>query len=641
MIDLINKLNDATRAYDEGHPIMSDAQWDDMYFWLEDLEKSTGIVYPNSPTQKVQFYSVQSGLPKVKHNHPMLSLAKTKSLSEIEDFCGNEEVIFMAKMDGLTCSLTYENGKLIGAETRGNGEIGEDILHNAQHIKNLPQHIPTDKRVVIDGEVICTYKDFEPFKNDYRNPRNFAAGSIRLLDSEESAARNLSFIAWDGIEGFDETLLNEKLDKIALLGFDIVPWVIENPKYAINDIQDYCNTHSYPIDGVVAKYNNCEKYEACGRTDHHFKGGIAFKFYDDLYETNLLNIEWSMGKTGVLTPIAVFEPVDAEGSIVERASLHNLSLINDIFVDPPCYGQHIRIYKANQIIPQVYDAQPPSLDMKPIVYPDVCPCCGEKVSYRYDGVSEYCFCDNPNCAGRLINRLDHFFGKKGLDVKGLSKATFEKLIDWGWVNSIYDVYTVMDKHMTEWMKKPGFGPKSVTNIYDAIQTGKNCKLSQFISALGIPLVGTKYAKIIASKFLDWTDFRQATDTDFDFTDWDGFGPEINTSLHNFDYSEADILVKIIHISSEYSKTVTNYLSALDDKTFVITGRLNHYKNRDELVKIIEDNGGKVVSSISKNTSFLINNDINSTSAKNKAAKQLNIPIITEEEFEQYLQAHLV
>ena len=642
---LIKTLNEATAAYEAGHPIMSDKQWDDLYFQLKEFEDTTGIIYPNSPVRVISVYKF-SQLRKVTHSHPMLSLAKTKSLTDINEFVGNHDVVAMAKMDGLTCSLTYINGKLFCAETRGNGIEGEDVTHNVEHIKNVPIVIPTSKQtVVIDGEVICTYADFEPFQNEYRNPRNFAAGSIRLQDPYESERRNLSFIAWDGIEGFDETTLTDKLDTIANYGFDTVPWIMENPQYAISDLQSYCQTHSYPIDGIVFKYNNCAEYESMGRTEHHFNGGIAYKFYDDLYETQLLDVEWSMGKTGVLTPIAVFEPVEADGSIIERASLHNVSLLYDIFNgQTPFKHQGIRIYKANQIIPQVYDATGPIKDVPPediIKFPEICPCCGKPLSYRYEGVSEYCFCDNTACEGRLINRLDHFFGKRGLDIKGLSEATFEKLINWGWVNSITDVFH-LENYKEEWIKKAGFGPKSVENLLNSINTGRRCELAAFLAGLGIPLVGTKYAKIIAEHMTDYAEFRDAINSGFNFMTYDGIGPEINDSIIHFDYTEADNLdIFELEILNSAKKTVHNNSQVLSGQTFVITGKLHIYKNRDTLVKEIEGYGGKVVNTVSKNTTYLINNDIASTSSKNKTAKSLGIPIISEEDFHKQLLAALV
>lgn len=634
-VELIKVLNDATIAYNEGHPVMSDEQWDALYFQLKQIENETGVVYPDSPTRQVIPYDKVSSLSKVRHNHPMLSLDKTKALDEIADFCEDKECIAMAKMDGLTCSLTYENGKLIAAETRGNGEVGEDILHNAKHIKNIPQAIAAQNlRIVIDGEVICTYKDFEPFQDEYRNPRNFASGSIRLLDSELSASRSLSFIAWDGIEGFDNDKLSDKLEVIKSFGFDVVPWTMSAPADAIEELKNACIELSYPIDGIVFKYNKCSEYNACGRTVHHFKGGIAYKFYDELYDTELLDIEWSMGRTGVLTPVAIFAPVEIDGATIERASLHNVSMLQEVLGVTPYINQPIRIYKANQIIPQVYDAEKLTREEieasghEVIEYPVKCPCCGHTLIPRNDGISTFLVCENNECDGKLINRLDHFFGKKGLDVKGLSIETFEKLINWGMITTFIDVFH-LDKYSAELAKKPGFGKKSTENMLKAIEEGKTCELSQFICAIGIPNVGARYAKVLAETFETWEDFLKAV-SGFDFTSLDGFGKEIQCSICSVHYNEADEIAKLLTIkNSLYSREKS---TALKGKTFVITGSLQRFPNRDAMIASIEAYGGKVSGSVSKNTSYLINNDIHSQSSKNKTAQKLGIPIITEEEF---------
>lgn len=359
MQELIDYLNYHTKLYDEGKPDITDAQWDEKYFELQEMERATGIYLPNSPTQKID-YQVVNELKKVKHNHPMLSLAKTKSIDEMNTFIGNKEFIVMLKMDGLTCSLGYENGRLVRAETRGNGIEGEDILHNALVVKNIPKRLPQDIDLTIDGEIICTYKDFKEFENEYANPRNFASGSIRLLSAKESSARNLKFIAWDIINGFEATYdtLNKKLGYLLSLGFEIVPFTIMEKSFnktIIEEFKEIAKTNDYPIDGLVVKYNKVLEYEACGRTDHHFKGGMAFKFADEEYETYLLDIEWSMGRTGQLTPIAVFNPVDTGDSIIERASLHNISVMKEL-LGRPYIGQRLIVYKANDIIPQILSA---------------------------------------------------------------------------------------------------------------------------------------------------------------------------------------------------------------------------------------------------------------------------------------------
>ena len=353
--ELVDKLNYYTKLYDEGNPAISDKEWDDMYFKLQDLENFYGVYLSDSPTQNIN-YQVVNKLNKVKHNHPMLSLDKTKSIDAIKSFLGNKDFICMAKMDGLTCSLRYLNGKLVSAETRGNGIEGEDILHNALQVKNIPNKINYKEELIIDGEIICTYNDFKDFEKEYKNPRNFASGSIRLLDSKESSMRNLTFIVWDIIKGLDEDRLSNKLLKADELGFTIVPFEINLPEYeTIEQIMEIVKKSSsiYPIDGLVFKYDNCDEYIAAGKTDHHFKGGLAYKFYDEEYETTLLDIIYDVSRFGQLTPVAVFEPIEIEGTVVEKASLHNLSVMEELLGKTPYIGQKIWIIKSNQIIPQI------------------------------------------------------------------------------------------------------------------------------------------------------------------------------------------------------------------------------------------------------------------------------------------------
>ena len=356
MEELVAKINNATKAYDEGHPIMTDEEWDNLYFQLLDLERDTGIVLPDSPTQKV-IYDVVNALPKVEHNHKMLSLDKTKSEAEVNDFLGNHDFVAMAKMDGLTCSLRYNNGVLISAETRGNGIIGEDVTHNAKVIPSIPKEIDYKDELIVDGEIVCMWDDFQTFITNYKNPRNFAAGSIRVLDSKVCATRKLTFIAWDVIKGIGFDTVTQNLEELREYGFEVVPWIKENPAYAINDIKDYCANHNYPIDGVVFKFDNIAYGKSLGETGHHFKNAIAYKFYDDEYETTLKDIEWSMGRTGILTPVAIFEPVDIDGSTVERASLHNINILQETLGTKPFKGQKIWVAKMNMIIPQITNSE--------------------------------------------------------------------------------------------------------------------------------------------------------------------------------------------------------------------------------------------------------------------------------------------
>ena len=642
--NLVNELNYHTKLYDQGTPIISDFEWDAMYFELFNLENLTGYYLPDSPTQRVN-YKVVNDLKKVKHNHPMLSLQKTQSIDEINDFINNKDYIIMLKVDGLTCSLGYENGVLVSAETRGNGEVGEDILHNAMVVKNIPKRIAYKGKLTVDGEIICKTHNFKEFENEYKNPRNFASGSIRLLDSKECAKRNLSFIAWDCFGISDELIdrftindikLSEKLGYLNDLGFEITDFSIVGKfnEKTIEMFKGSAKESGIPIDGLVIKYNDCKYYDSLGRTDHHFRGGIAFKFYDETYETKLVGVEWTMGRTGVLTPVAVFEPVEIDGCEVTRASMHNVSILNEI-LGTPYIGQKIKVFKANQIIPQIKSAEKSDvLGGKYLFAPKKCPVCGGKTMLEISSASDtrLLVCQNPQCEGKLINRLDHFVGKKGLDIKGLSKATLEKLIDWEWVKSFADIFK-LHEHKSDWMKKPGFGEKSVSKVLEAIEEGKNCSLDKFIAALGIPLIGTRAAQDLDKQFLHWNNFIEAVQSGFKFYELPNFGWEMHSSIVNFDYTEAIKLANnyVNVLASEYGAT-EEAPAAVYGKTFVVTGKLAKHKNRDELKSVIERYGGKVVGSISGKTDYLINNDVNSTSSKNASAKKLNIPIISEDDF---------
>ena len=649
MESVIKCLNEWTEAYDKGHPIVSDKEWDDLYFELKKAEERFGIILPNSPTQKV-VYTVVTELKKVKHEYqPMLSLDKTKDIEEIKSFIGNRDWIAMLKLDGLTCRLTYEEGKLVRAETRGNGIEGEDITHNARVIPSIPQRIDYLRKLVIDGEMISRRADFSGFSEKYANARNFAAGSIRLLDSAECAKRNLTFVAWDLIEGTPdliEPILTEKLDWMFRRGFKVTPYfttgdcsidvVADNLLDANAQYDELC----YPIDGIVFKWNNCAEYEAAGRTDHHFRGGMAYKFYDEEYETELLDIEWSMGRTGVLTPVAIYKDVEIDGATCNRANLHNLNIMDELLGTQPYVGQKIWVYKANQIIPQISktERRELSMDMTFFLTPELCPVClGETEIRTSDSGTQELYCSNPQCPGKLINKLDHFCGKKGLDIKGLSKATLEKLIDWGWVTRAIDLFYLHQREY-EWINKSGFGAKSVKKILDAIEEARHTTLEKYLSAIGIPLIGRTYARELALTFGDYESFREEIINYFDFESLEGFGPAMHEAIINFDYVEADMMVErcIIDFTEEES-ALENSGNALEGKTFVVTGKVHIWKNRDELSAAVTAAGGKVTSSVSSKTDYLVNNDINSTSSKNLKAKELGIPIITEEQLQELMK----
>jgi len=647
---LVNILNKATNEYEKGHSPFSDKEWDDMYFELDKLEKETGYILSNSPTHSIYFQTV-SELKKVEHNHPMLSLDKTKDLTVVESFLKNHNWIAMAKMDGLTCSLKYINGKLFSAETRGNGIIGEDITHNAMIIPSIPKKIDYKEELIVDGEIICTYNNFEQFKDKYKNPRNFAAGSIRLLDSKECHKRHLTFVAWDVINGKYEYLSNN-LTNLTTYGFTVVPRYINNeqdPTFScledyINAIKKWANTENYPIDGIVFKYDTIKEYNEAGRTDHHFKGGIAYKFYDETYPTRLRHISWTMGRTGVLTPVAVFDPIEIDGTEISRASLHNVSVMKETLGDCAYVGEPLEIYKSNMIIPQIYSAGPKynygyviaNGGVSANDAPEHCPICGGDIDFKEENGIIRAYCDNPNCEGKLINRLNHFCSKKGLDIKGLSKATLQKLIDWEWVGSISDLFK-LHTHQSEWMKKTGFGQASVSKIINAIEEAKKCSFDKFLCALGIPLIGRVASKALHDEFCCYEEFRKAIDNkDERLYNIYGIGEVMINSLLEFDYTEADIIFKkyIIEPTGAILKAVSKRKipKILENKIFVITGKTKIFKNRDELKNKIEEYGGKVTGSVTSKTSYLINNDTSSQTAKNLTAIKLNIPIINEEEF---------
>ena len=630
---LVNELNQATLCYDIGLPYMSDKEWDEKYFYLKELEQKTGIRLANSPTNSIP-YEVVNQLNKVEHNHKMLSLDKTKDLNEVEEFIDNKEALAMAKLDGLTCSLTYENGKLVRAETRGNGLVGEDILHNIIHMPSVPKTLNgVSNRVVIDGEVICTLPNFHSYADEYKNSRNFAAGSIRLLDSEECKKRKLTFIAWEVIEGFEEyKKLSDKLNELKGFGFIVVPYtIVQNITQDVNSIREITN-NILPIDGIVFKFNNIKYGKSLGETAHHFKNAIAYKFYDETYSTKMLDIEFTMGRTGVLTPVAIFEPVEIDGTTVERANLHNISVMRETLNGGSFVGQKIEVFKSNAIIPQIVSGSAEYVvpkGAKLIHIPKTCPICGDPVKIIENDNVEQLFCDNPSCQGKLINRLDHFCGKKGLDIKGLSKATLEKLISWNWVSNYLDIFE-LKKYRKDWIKKPGFGEKSVNNILEAIEKARDCNLEAFISSIGIPMIGVNTAKDLAKEFKTYENFKNHIEQGKDFLYLNGFGPELNKSLTNFDYSEADnLIINYLNLVEPKEEIATK---TLENLIFVITGSLKNFKNRTELQKLIENAGGKVTSSVSKNTSYLINNDKESSSSKNLSAQKLGIEIISEKEF---------
>lgn len=639
---LIKELNNASYAYYNNVPIMPDYEWDKMYDELINLEEETGIVLSNSPTHNVG-YSVADELKEVEHNHPMLSLDKTKSIDELIEFIGDKDCFLSVKADGLTTSLHYINGKLIGAETRGNGVRGTECLQNVLTMKNVPKEIPYKDELIIDGETIIGWDTFReindklPEDKKYKHPRNLVSGSLQLLDSKEAANRNMRFVAWRVIKGFEHKILSKDLFKAKDIGFEIIP-ILKSPRInqkkelviLLNQIRELANSHNIPYDGAVMAVDDYKIADSMGRTDKFFRHSMAYKYEDELFETVLTDIEWNTSKTGLINPVAIFDPVDLNGAITTRATLHNITYIKDMMLG---IGDKIRVYRSNMVIPKVHDSIDKSGNFK---IPDKCPICGSLTEIRKDNDSEVLYCTNPNCKGIILGKLSHAVSRNALNIDNLSEATLEKTIKLGWVSSIKDIYhlSFYKNHM---QILDGFGKKSVEKLLDSIEKSRNTNLQRFLYSLSIPLLGNSASKDIAefcgNDFNSFVDALTEGGKDA-FTSINGIGEALGKSIINYwnKHNEEimDLAQEFTFSKDEKIEKVEN--DKINGKVFVVTGSVNHYKNRNELKADIEKNGGKVTGSVTSKTDYLINNDIDSNSSKNKKAKELNIPIITEEQF---------
>lgn len=637
---LIKELNNASYAYYNQVPIMPDYKWDKMYDELINLEEETGIVLSNSPTHNVG-YSVADELKEVEHNHPMLSLDKTKSVDELIEFIGDKDCFLSVKADGLTTSLHYINGKLISAETRGNGVRGTECLQNVLTMKNVPKEIPYKDELIIDGETIIGWDTFReindklPEDKKYKHPRNLVSGSLQLLDSKEAASRNMRFVAWRVIKGFEHKTPSEDLFKAKDIGFEIIP-ILKSPRInqkkelviLLNQIRESANSHNIPYDGAVMAIDDYKIAESMGRTDKFFRHSMAYKYEDELFETVLTDIEWNTSKTGLINPVAIFEPVDLNGAITTRATLHNITYIKDMMLG---IGDRIRVYRSNMVIPKVHDSIDKSGNFN---IPSKCPICGQPTRIIKENDSEVLICENPDCKGKLLGRLVHAASRNALDIENLSESTIEKFINLGWLNSIKNIYH-LSNHENDMKTIDGFGKKSVEKLLNSIEKSRKTTLDRFLYSLSIPLLGKSASKMIAESVdYNFNIFMQqmALTRAKYFKYIPGTGDTLINSLDNyFEKHCSDIL----QLSKEFifeSKSNRNTNDSLKGLTFVITGSLNHYANRDELKSEIESYGGKVSGSISSKTSYLINNDVNSSSSKNSKAKSLNIPIISEKDF---------
>ena len=648
LTEQLNRCRDS--YYNNSESLISDKQYDDLFDELQALEEETGIVMSNSPTKTVG-YEVKSKLEKVKHSHPMLSLDKTKSTDELKKFANNRDCLLMCKMDGLTVLLTYENGELIQAETRGNGEEGEIITHNAKVFDNIPVHIDYTGHLEVEGEAVIAYDDFEkinsklPENEKYKNPRNLVSGSVRQLDSNIAAQRHIKFIAWKVPyvikEKYAIKTMVDRFSLIEKLGFETVPQVIiksweEYYDEYIKILKEIAQEKGFPIDGLVMTYNDISYGESLGMTGHHPKHSLAFKFYDDIYPTELLDVEFTIGKTGVLTPTAVFKPVEIDGTLVGRASLHNISIMKELGITHK--GQTVNVYKSNQIIPQIDSVEEDDIEITDdnvIIPVEICPICGADTKIIQENDSKVLICTNDNCKGKLLCKLVHFCSKNTINIEGMSEATLQFLIDKGWVKSFKDIYK-LDYHRQNWKEYDGFGDKSVDKLLDAIEKSRKTTLDRFIYSLSIPLIGRSASKDIAkycNNSIDEFTFIMEN-TSLEFAAIDGVGVSATTSLDDWWNINRDMFYELAEefVFATNKKENDNVSVDLSGKTFVITGSLSNYKNRDELVSVIEELNGKVSGSVSAKTTYLINNDTQSSSSKNQKAKQLNIPIISEEDF---------
>ena len=643
--ELILTLSKASEAYyNEDREIMSNFEYDRLYDELKSLEDEFDIHLSNSLTQNVG-YTAAEFLPKVRHEKPMLSLDKTKDRATLRDFLGDKEGVLSYKLDGLTIVLTYEDGKFVKGVTRGNGEIGEDISNNIPAFTNVPLKISYKGHLTLRGEAIITYSDFKKINDEmsdglekYKNPRNLCSGSVRQLDPNITKKRNVRLVIFSLVEigGKNKTKEEEKINKTYIdqldfldsQGFETVFHKTVNKDDIYDAIDWYAKdvvSNDYPSDGLVLMYNDIEYGLSLGNTSKFPKNALAFKWQDETAETILREIEWSPSRTGLINPVAIFDTVELEGTNVSRASLHNISIMEELKLG---IGDKIKVFKANMIIPQVEENLTKSNNFK---VPEKCPVCGSKTIIKNNDGVKTLFCDNPDCAIKNIKGFENFVSRNCMNIEGISIATIETFIEMGFIKEYADLYR-LDKYKDKIVTLDGFGEKSFNNLSDAINKSRDTECYRVINSLGILGIGTANAKILSKHFGDNIQKLMESDED-ELTKINEIGPVLAKSIRDyFDNKKNKKIVDDLLQELKIKKSKSGGKLKLDGMTFVITGSLNNYDNRDELVKVIEDNGGKTASSVSKNTTYLINNDINSNSSKNKKAKELGVKIISENDF---------
>lgn len=636
LVELLNKANKA--YYQEANEIMTNFEYDKLYDELVGLEKETGMVLSNSPTVNVG-YQVVSQLPKEQHNSPMLSLDKTKEVGALADFAGDRKCLLSWKMDGLTVVLTYENGELVKAVTRGNGLVGEVITNNAKTFKNIPISIPYKGRLTLRGEAIIKYSDFEQINREiedadskYKNPRNLCSGSVRQLNSQVTAERNVNFVAFALINADDVDFGNsieQQYKWMESQGFQVVEYRVvtrnsmeDAVKYFAGKIQ----TYDYPSDGLVLMFDDIEYGLSLGTTAKFPRNGIAFKWEDEQAETTLKYIEWSPSRTGLINPVAVFEPVELEGTTVSRASVHNISIMEELELGS---GDRIKVYKANMIIPQISENLTKSgIDD----LPKECPVCGYATEVKAENGIKTLYCPNSQCPAKHVKLFTLFVSRNGMNIDGLSEETLEKFIDAGYIKEFADIFH-LDRYYEEIVATPGFGQKSYDNLMDSVEKARTVELSALIYSLGIPNIGSANAKLICKAFNNNIEKIRNASVE-ELIEIDGIGEIMAEKFCQYFADEDNIkkldnLLKEVNIAEPEENTTPQNMDGL---TFVITGSVEHFANRNELKSYIEKHGGKVTGSVSAKTNYLINNDAMSASSKNKKAKQLGVEIVTEEVF---------
>lgn len=638
MKELVALLNKASEVYYQGKDdIMSNFEYDQLYEELEKLERDTGMVLAGSPTARVG-YEVLSALPKETHPSPMLSLDKTKETDQLVSWLGSKEGLLSWKMDGLTIVLAYEDGKLVKAVTRGNGQVGEVITNNAKVFKNIPLEIPCKSHLVLRGEAVISYSEFEHInqlldeEEQYKNPRNLCSGSVRQLNNEITAKRNVEFYAFALVEADGLDFGNSQENKMKFLegqGFDIVEYKMVNAGNIVDTVkwfQDKITSNNFPSDGLVLIYEDIAYGDSLGRTAKFPRNSIAFKWADEIADTKLLGIEWSASRTGLINPIAIFEPVELEGTTVSRASVHNLSIMEQLQLGE---GDIIQVYKANMIIPQIAQNLTRSSNIK---VPSKCPVCGKKTSVHEENGVKVLVCENEECLAKKIKSISHFVSRDAMNIDGMSEATIEKLVEKGLLHGLAGLFT-LSKYKDEITEMEGFGKRSFEKLVQAAENAKKTTVAKFVYSLGIPNIGLSNAKMVC-KYMD-NDFERVRHASKEeLVEIDGIGEVIAESFANF-FEEpgnnkiVDDLLEVIEFEKEETNPEEEDMAGIN---FVITGKVNIFANRNSVKEIIEARGGKVTGSVTSKTNFLINNDVLSNSSKNKKAKELDIPIITEEEF---------